>query len=133
VLNNVFVQCPKRILFGRRADNVSDGNLFDASNDSGSLCIRFPDPQELLNLSGWSEYLGLDRHSTQAKIEASLDVETLDLTLKVDGELPACQPVEAMHAECRSPVPGPFDPARLQKVASGTEVRQRLDPRSSTC
>jgi len=105
VLNNVFLRCPKRILLGRREDNVSDGNLFDTTSDEAAYLIRYPDPQALLNLAGWREYYGLDEHSTQARIEAKFSVERAKLSWKACGDLPAGQPVEAMHEE--QPGPGP--------------------------
>jgi len=108
-LNNLLIHCPKRILLGRRADNLSDGNLFDSRFDSTSFCLRFPEPQAILDLAGWQEYYGLDAHSTQARIEASFDPGTLELTWKVDGDLPACQIVAAMHEDTPRRRPGPLD------------------------
>ncbi len=107
ILNNVFAACPKRILLGRAADNVSDGNLFDERDDEASLCIRHPEPQALLNLSAWQEYHGLDRSGAQGRITAAVDRETGAATWSVDGDLPSCQPVEAMH-EPPPARPGPY-------------------------
>jgi hypothetical protein len=115
VLNNVFVECPKCVLFGRAADNASDGNLFDARHDAVSLCIRYPEPEAILNLSAWEEYYGLDMHSARAHIEAAFDPDALQLTWGVHGDLPSIQPVEAMHEPTAPVPPGPFDPHPWRK------------------
>ena len=114
VLNNVFVECPKRIYLGRAEENVSDGNLFDAGSDPRSLCIRYPDPEAVLNLAAWQEYYGLDTHSTQARLQAAFDVENGELTWQVEGESPAPQTVQAMH-EAEPGAPGPFSPEEWQR------------------
>ncbi|HUU69344.1 MAG TPA: right-handed parallel beta-helix repeat-containing protein [Planctomycetota bacterium] len=111
VLNNVFIDCPKRILFSRRENNISDGNLFDARNDGTSFCVEFPAPQVLQNLAGWQEHFGLDLGSAQAKIEAHFDPETCELTLDVEGEV--TKPVGSGLPEGVIPkertTPGPFE------------------------
>jgi hypothetical protein len=109
VMNNVFVECPKRILLSRVADNQSDGNLFDQRDDATSMCIEYPEPQALINLSAWQQYYGLDENSRQALIEAEFDPETLTLTLKVDGEMPECKPVAELYDGDAEPSPGPVE------------------------
>ncbi|HUW32028.1 MAG TPA: hypothetical protein VM223_10480, partial [Planctomycetota bacterium] len=100
-----------RILFSRREDNVSDGNLFDARNDGTSFCIEFPAPQVLQNLAGWQEHFGLDLASTQAKLEAHFDPETCELAVDVEGEI--TKPVGSGLPEGVIPkertTPGPFE------------------------
>jgi hypothetical protein len=120
VLNNVFVRCPKRILLGRAADNVSDGNLFDEREDHASLCIRYPEPEAVLNLSAWQEYYDLDRHGAQAQIDADFDPDALELTWRVEGDMPSCQRVEAMDEPMEGRSPGPFSLAEWP--APGTAV-----------
>lgn len=115
VLNNAFHACPRRIFLGRAEDNESDGNLFDARDDAVSLCIRYPEPRATLNLAGWQEHYGLDTHSTQARVEVGFDADKLALTWEVEGELPACQPVEAMHEGAGERPPGPFDAAKWKR------------------
>jgi len=110
VLNNVFARCPRRILLARADDNVSDGNLFDVRNDSVSMRIQYPAPEAVLNLSAWQRYYGLDAHSSQAAVEADFDPENLSLRCRIDGDLPTCQPVEAMHGDARTR-PGPCEEA----------------------
>ena len=123
VLNNIFAQCPKRILLGRAADNISDGNFFDAADDAASLCIRYPEPQAALNLAGWSEYYGLDKDSAQAEISLDLDPETLVLTGRIEGDQPECQVVEAMHAGDEMLRPGPFGPEQWQELANSGRLK----------
>jgi len=109
VLNNVFVGCPKRIYLARADANRSDGNLFDIGSDAVSLCVRYPDPEALLNLDAWQRYYGLDLHSAQARVEAEFDPDTGTLAWQIDGDLPAAQPVGALH-EAEAGPPGPFAP-----------------------
>lgn len=125
ILNNVFAACPRRILLGRRADNASDGNLFDAAHDATSFCIRFPEPQAIVNLDAWQRYYDLDRHSTQARITAEFDPDTLLLTWELEGPLPVCQPVAEMHEDTTKRPPGPLPPG------VGMSGGQRFPP--TTC
>jgi hypothetical protein len=112
VLNNIFVQCPKRILLARAEDNVSDGNLFDMRGDRTSLLIHYPAPPALLDLAGWQSYYGLDLHSTQATVEAEFDPDARLLRCRAEGELPTCQPVAAMHEDRPPQSPGPLPSLR---------------------
>jgi len=73
VLNNVFCRCAKRVLFGRREDNVCDGNVYDQTGDVGSLCLYRPEPAAILNLEIWRDYAALDRHSGQTRVSAEVD------------------------------------------------------------
>jgi len=108
VLNNVFVACPRRMLFSRTEENRSDGNLFDERDDATSLCVEYPEPRAILDLDAWQDYFGLDRNSCQAHIEADFDPETLVLTLRIEGELPECGSIAALHGE-EGPSPGPLE------------------------
>ncbi len=114
VLNNVFVGCPKRIYLARAEENRSDGNLFDVDTEAVSLCIRYPDPEALLNLDAWQRYYGLDLHSAQGRIEVAFDPDTGALTWQVEGDLPAVQPVAALH-EAEAGPPGPFTPEEWRR------------------
>ena len=109
VLNNIFVACPKRILLSRVGDNVSDGNLFDARDDAESFLVEHPGPHAVLDLEAWQEYYGLDRASTQARVEADFDGRRLVLTLEVEREMPSCAPVPELGLEEAPASPGPFD------------------------
>jgi hypothetical protein len=109
ILNNVFFKCPKRLLFSRREDNQSDGNLFDGRDDSTSLCVEYPQPPALLNLDAWQEYYGFDRNSRQTSIEAEFNPEALTLTLKVEGDMPTGTAVKELHADIQTHSPGPVN------------------------
>ncbi len=111
VMNSVFVNCPKRIMFSRAETNAADGNLYDARNAATSFCIELPAPQVLLDLAAWQEHYGLDANSRQAIIDAEFDPETLELTLTIEGEIPKCAPEglpRGVIAEDAA-TPGPFD------------------------
>ncbi len=90
VMNNVFIECKKRIMFSIVDENQSDGNLFEKNDDPISLCVEYPAPQALVNLSAWQEYFGLDKNSSQIYIKAEFDPKSLKLILDVDGEIPEC-------------------------------------------
>ncbi len=119
VFNNIFVECPRRIYFSRGEDNQSDGNLFDGSAKDPTFEVQYPEPRVLLNLQGWQEYYGLDKHSALAEMDASLDVEKLVLRLKVHGGAPRCQSVPEVP-ELNRANPGPFTPAQWTQITSAT-------------
>ncbi len=108
VMNNVFIECKKRIMFSILDENQSDGNLFDENDDPVSLCIEYPAPQALVNLSAWQEYYGLDKNSQQISIKAEFDPENLKLVMDIEGEIPECLPVPELYVECEMKTPGPF-------------------------
>lgn len=131
VLNNVFADCPRRILLGRAADNISNGNLFDLRDDrreQASLCIRCPEPQALVNLAAWQEYYGLDAHGAQAQVEADFDPDSLELTWRIAGDLPYRQRVPAMSEVTTVLPPGPFDPREWDKRPGSGCQRFPVDP-----
>ena len=107
IVNNVLVDCPLRIFLARRADNVVDGNLYDSKGDDMSFCLQFPYPEAKLNLAGWQEYFGLDKGSSQVPITAQFDAETLELTITIDGDLPACVAVPELSGYPKDSSPGP--------------------------
>jgi len=129
ILNNVFVDCRKRLRLARWGDNISDGNLFDAAFDSASFGIRYLDPEPTVDLAAWQQFFGLDTHSTQARMEADFDPETLVLTWTVAGTVPVCQPVPAMpDRAARSP--GPFRAGEWERSISTGHGKQIFpDPR----
>ena len=109
VLNNVFVNCPKRIIFSRAETNAADGNLYDARNAATSFCTEFPAPQVLVDLAAWQEHYGFDKHSREARLDAEFDPETCELKLTVDGEIPKSVPgmiKGVLKANVKTP--GPF-------------------------
>jgi hypothetical protein len=111
--HNVLYQTPRRIHLGRREENVSDGNLFDARDDNCCFQIAHPAPDNYQKLASWQRYFGLDTHSAQVRFTADFDPETLTLTWQVEGELPA-----------DFPPPGPLDPAEWEKSLRGGTGRQ---------
>lgn len=109
VANNIFCGCPRRILFSRSEENRSDGNLFDVREDAISFCVEYPAPQAPVDLAAWQAYFGFDANSLQARIEVDFDPETLTLTLDIDGEMPQCMNVEALHDHGMERSPGPVE------------------------
>jgi len=107
VLNNVFVGCPKRVLFSRTEENRCEGNLYHEADDETSLCVEYPAPQALLNLAAWQTYYGYDRQGAQAQIHACLDPATLALSVDVDGDLPICEAVPELREVEQPASPGP--------------------------
>jgi hypothetical protein len=122
VMNNLVVRCPRRVFFGRSADNLCDGNLYDECDDPTSFCVATPEPPALLNLEAWQAYYGFDRHGGQARIEADFDPETLLLTLSIAGEVPASVAVPGVYVEGEGLSPGPLalEPGRrVYKIDAG--------------
>jgi len=115
VLNNIFFECPKRILFSRNESNQSDGNLFDELDDSTSLCVEYPNPPAILNLDAWQEYYGFDQNGRQGQIKADFDSATLKLTLTVESNIPTCEMVEEFHDEKQIRSPGPVNLEQNQR------------------
>ena len=124
VLNNVFVGSRKHLRLARQ-DNRSDGNLFDAAVEKAPFGIRYLAPEPLVNLSAWQEFFGFDTHSTQARIEAEFDPDTLTLVWRIDGELPTCDPVPQLGEGAERP-PGPFAWEQWKRSISGGYGRQRF-------
>ena len=121
ILNNIFYDCPKRILLSRVKDNQSDGNLFDARNDVASFCIEYPEPRELLDLRAWREFYELDGSSRQGRIEAQFDMESAVVTMKAYDDMPKCVEVGELHNGEANPAPGPL-------VDKDEEGKFRINP-----
>ena len=127
LLNNVFFDCPRQVIFGRTEENASDGNLFDEAHDTACLRIDYPPPQTHQNLEGWKEYYGLDAHSTRAAMTADFDPDTLTLTWKVNGPLPECPDVPELHGVGEYAGPGPLNAAQWKQLAGGEKVTVTFD------
>lgn len=125
-VNNLFYQCPNRILLARLLVNTIDGNTYDISNDSFSFILQYPSPLSYQNLDGWQKYLGLDSHSTQAKIEASFDIETCTLKLKIEGRLPENQKIESVNVKAATNNPGPFLTKLIQTNQETYSIEQKF-------
>jgi hypothetical protein len=109
VLNNIFVRCPKRVLFERTEDNVCEGNLYDKSNDAMSFRVEYPSPKSIVNFEAWQEFFGYDLKGRQASIQATLDPKSLAVSLDIKGPLPECVPVPEFGDAGSSTQPGPFE------------------------
>ncbi|MDH5687675.1 MAG: right-handed parallel beta-helix repeat-containing protein [Candidatus Bathyarchaeota archaeon] len=115
ILNNVFVECPHRILLSRTSENLCDNNLFENRDDILSFCIEYPKPQTLVNLDAWRDYYGFDKGGGQARIQGDFDPEELVLSIEIDGDVPTCASVPELHGQEGRTV-GPVDlaPGRQQ-------------------
>ena len=51
------------------------------------LRVKFPEPPEWDNLESWRDQHGWDKNGTLATITATLDPDTLMLTMKVTGDV----------------------------------------------
>ena len=51
------------------------------------LRVKFPEPAEWDDLQSWREQRGWDMNGTMAQITASLDPDTLELTMTVKGDV----------------------------------------------
>jgi hypothetical protein len=108
LLNNLFADGRRQVLFARSADNLSDGNLYARAGHRPPLCVQDEGAGGGLNLSAWREYLGWDVRGGEAGIEADFDPDTLELTLRVDGEPPAGADVPELHGQGDYAGPGPL-------------------------
>lgn len=106
VLNNVFAACPKWLLFGRRENNVSDGNIFGVDprpRGSGlkcpglphgaTLCVKTPEPSLMLNLSMWRDVTGQDTHSVATPVSIEHESGPAALRWTADSTGVVLQPV----------------------------------------
>jgi len=107
-LNNVIYHAPLRVELGRREENVSDGNLFDAQDDACSFRIVHPAPDNYQKLATWQQFFGLDEHSTQAAMCADFDPDALHLSFTFEGPEPACQSSDLLGGGLTHRGPGPF-------------------------
>jgi hypothetical protein len=121
----MFVECPKRVRFARTDGNTCDGNLYDERKDGASFGVEEVDRIALLDLVGWRRFLGFDLHGGQASIEATLDVERMELTLTVKGA-----PRAAVRSDRKGVLnyagPGPFDRQTWARLRTGKPVTIRV-------
>ena len=115
VLNNVLVNCPKRILFSV-PENESDGNIFADTDDYTSLLIEKTVPPALVNLRAWQRHFNFDTQGQQLPLSVAIDNETLQITLEVGGELPTPVSIPELHGERPCQTAGPWD------LKSGTNI-----------
>ena len=108
-----------RVEFGRREENVSDGNLYAVEDDSGSFHLHYPEPGCCQDLSSWQRFFGLDLHSTQATVRAAFDPDSLMLTLSCEGPLPECRQLESLEGQLTHPEPGPLEADAWERSRRG--------------
>jgi hypothetical protein len=84
ILNNIFIDCGKHAIELPNKYNHADYNIFSKMG-SGYLTLKNPEPQLLLDLNAWQDYLNWGENSNYIKkIEVSFDDKNLELT--IDGE-----------------------------------------------
>lgn len=115
ILNNVFVG--DAMLSISDPENVCDYNVFVPG-------------RKAFDLAAWQESRGWDRNSVVTRVQATFDPDALELTLSVDGTVPACPPVGGIthdffdHPRDRAQIaPGPFS------TVPGEPTPIKLDPR----
>jgi len=128
VLNNILTDCGTLIEFAN-ADNFSDGNLLGSHREPGPL--RIHQPEENHDLTSWQAFHGWDRRGGHGKVNAEFDPETLTLTWSVDGDPPACEPVERVSCDMlrKARGHGAVSPGPFANVPT-TPTQVRVDPRS---
>jgi hypothetical protein len=92
VFGNVFSGIGRSAIEFNNPRNFADGNVYGdpAMGRAGMqpiLRVKFPEPPEWDNLASWRDQHGWDKSGTMAKIEATLDPNTLMLTMKVSGDV----------------------------------------------
>ncbi len=119
MINNIVLGARTRVEFGRREENVSDGNLYAVGDDNGSFHLHYPEPGCYQDLASWQRFFGLDLHSTQATVYAAFDPESLMLTLSVNGSLPECRQREWLEGQLTHPEPGPLATDAWERLRRG--------------
>lgn len=119
VINNIVLGARPRVEFGRREENVSDGNLYAVGDDNCSFHLHYPEPGCYQDLASWQRFFGLDLHSTQATVHAAFDPESLLLTLSVNGSLPECRQREWLEGQLTHPEPGPLATDAWERLRRG--------------
>ena len=95
VHGNVFFGIGRSAIEFNNGKNDADGNIYPIPAGFGGmrgfgqpiLRVKFPEPPEWDDLQSWREQRGWDMNGTMAQIAASLDPDTLQLTLTVKGDV----------------------------------------------
>jgi len=97
VIGNIFYRCGKAIEFAN-PDNSSDYNLFtpdwgavsDETQGAGRGLNWLTSTKEplMLDLEAWQKFLGFDKHSAYADMKIDVDLDALNMTWSVGGNLP---------------------------------------------
>jgi hypothetical protein len=133
VHDNVFVKIGRSAIEFNNARNEADGNLYPAPagpfGGAPYLRVKFPEPAEWHNLESWREEYGWDKNGGLAAITATMDPDTLELTLSVKGDVkrtPVYKGIDTDffgHLVAGDRMPGPF-----ADLATETGTRS-IDPR----
>jgi len=135
VHGNVFYKMGRSAIEFTNAHNDADGNLYESPSGpfgfgNPYLRVKTPEPPEWHNLASWRDEHGWDRNGALAEIDATLDPDKLELTLKVKSEakpLPDYKGIDTDffgHAISGDRLPGPF-----ADLLSETGTRP-IDPRN---
>ncbi|MGC9453707.1 MAG: right-handed parallel beta-helix repeat-containing protein [Phycisphaerae bacterium] len=125
-VNNIFHECRYCIRFEHAADNVADGNLYPDRMRGYVASIPRPEPETRLNLDAWREYYGQGHGSAQAGLRADFNIQTLELTFRLQGDTPQTVAVEELAIEAGSPA-GPFTAEQWRRILAGEEIVFRID------
>ena len=92
VYDNVFFRIGRSAIEFNNARNEADGNLYPAPafgpfGGPPYLRVKFPEPAEWHNLESWRDEYGWDKNGGLAPIMATMDVDKLELTLSVTGDV----------------------------------------------
>ena len=91
--------------------------------------VKFPEPAEWHDLASWREEHGWDKNGVLAQISADLDVDKLELTLSLKGDVKALPVYKGIdidffgHAVSGDRVPGPFTDLLMVTGARSVDPR----------
>lgn len=96
VHGNVFFGMGRSAIEFNNDKNDADGNIYGLAGGPMAaffmqpyLRVKFPEPQEWDNLTSWREQHNWDMNGATANITATLDPDTLELTMSVKGDVKA--------------------------------------------
>lgn len=127
VTANLIVDCPRWIEVANPHQRI-DGNAYAGQCQPGPL--RIHEPAENLHLQAWRDFHGWDARGDCVAVRCSLDRDSLELTVTVDGELPRLKPVPTcmtgLDGAVRKPEGNP--PGPWARLVGGEQVLT-IDPR----
>lgn len=134
VHGNVFSGMGRSAIEFTNARNHAEGNVY--ANPTGNplfsqpfLRVKFPEPPEWHNLASWREQHGWDQSGAMADITATLDPDTLQLTLSVKGDVKALPPLQGISTDFYGrPVAGDRVAGPFADLMTNTSARD-IDPR----
>jgi parallel beta helix pectate lyase-like protein len=87
IYNNIFFNTGDSAINFENEHNAADGNFY-ASLPGGFLRVLTPGRPELLNIAAARDYHGWEKNGRMGSMQLSLDADTLQLTLSINGEVP---------------------------------------------